>query len=112
MTTISSNEKVHAKMLVETNETFIYKGYLYRRSIREYVVTGPNYSGIKSFDSFEKTCIEHCALREETTSEDFHSKLKKFKKEYDFDIMWNEIKELNEDMLEFLIKIIITSEYM
>ena len=105
MTTISSNEKVHAKMLVETNETFIYKGYLYRRSIREYV-------GIKSFDSFEKTCIEHCALREETTSEDFHSKLKKFKKEYDFDIMWNEIKELNEDMLEFLIKIIITSEYM
>lgn len=110
MSTILPNEKVHAKMLVETTDTFIYNNYLYRRSIRQLLITGPNYNKLKSYSIYEKTPIKICTIREETTYEDYYSNLKKFKKEYDFDKMWKEIKDLDTEMLEFLISIIITSD--
>lgn len=110
MAILLPHETVHAKMLTETNDTFIYKGYIYKRYIREWIITSKDSHITRAFDSFEKIKIGQFGFKEETTSMDFYSKLPKAKKEFDFEEFWDSIKKIDDQLFEEIINLIIYSE--
>lgn len=109
------NEIVHAKMLVETTDTFIYKGILYRRNIRELLITGKGYHKLSSYSEYSKSYVssEFRSMKEIVTADVFYSNMAEFKKSYDInEFVTNLFKRTDVIMIEFIINIFLSSENM